>query len=172
MRPHKSIPSPRSSQCHAPPWLASTNQPHCPAPANHLMGKLKFYGIRGKCNTWISDFLTDRTQAVVVDAEHSYEAHVTSGVPAGSVLGLSLFLLNINDIAEELDSTVRLFADDTVVYLAVRNSDDAGSLQNDLHKLGRWEKKWLIEFHPDKCQVLTITRKRQPVTYNYILTGH
>ena len=38
--------------------------------------------------------------------------------------------------------------------------------------LGRWEKKWLMEFHPDKCQVLTITRKRQPVTYNYILNGH
>ena len=138
----------------------------------HLMEKLKFYGIRGKCNTWISDFLTDRTQAVVVDGERSYEARVTSGVPQGSVLGPSLFLLYINDIAEELDSTVRLFADDTIVYLAVKNSDDADSLQNDLHKLGRWEKKWLMEFHPDKCQVLTITRKRQPVTYNYILNGH
>ena len=138
----------------------------------HLMEKLKFYGIRGKCNTWISNFLTDRTQAVVMDGERSYETHVTSGVPQGSVLGPSLFLLYINDIAEDLDSTVRLFADDTIVYLAVKNSDDADSLQNDLHKLGRWEKKWLMEFHPDKCQVLTITRKRQPVTYNYILNGH
>ena len=53
----------------------------------HLMEKLKFYGIRGKCNTWISDFLIDRTQAVVVDGERSYEAHVTSGVPHQSVLG-------------------------------------------------------------------------------------
>ena len=61
-------------------------------------------------------------------------------------------------------------SDNTIVYLAVRNSDDADSLQNDLHKLGRWEKKWLMKFHPDKCQVL-ITRKWQPVTYNYI-NGH
>ena len=136
------------------------------------MEKLKFYSMRGKCNTWISDFLTDRIQAVVVNREHSYEAHVTSGVPQGSVLGPSLFRFYINDITEELDSTVRLFSEDTIVYLAVRNSDDVDSLQNDLHKLGRWEKKWLMEFHPDKCQVLTITRKWQPVTYNYILNGH
>ena len=46
------------------------------------------------------------------------------------------------------------------------------SLQNDLTNLGEWEQKWHMDFHPDKCQVLTISRKRNPVRYEYVLHGH
>ena len=119
---------------------------HCP-----LVHKLDHYGIRGKTNTWIQNFLSDRSQAVVVDGEKSSYIDVDSGLPQGSVLGPSLFLFYINDIPCSLKSTVRLFADDTIAYLAVTSEADAVDLQSNLNKLGIWERKWKMEFHPDKC---------------------
>jgi hypothetical protein len=119
---------------------------HCP-----LVHKLDHYGIRGKTNTWIQNFLSDRSQAVVVDGEKSSYVDVDSGLPQGSVLGPSLFLFYINDIPCSLKSTVRLFADDTIAYLAVTSEADAVDLQSNLNKLGIWERKWKMEFHPDKC---------------------
>ena len=71
-----------------------------------------------------------------------------------------------------LKSTVRLFADDTISYLAVTSEADAVDLQSDLNKLGIWEnKKWKIEFHPDKCNVLAISKKANPIKFEYKLHG-
>ena len=97
-------------------------------------------------------------------------ADVLSGVPQGSVLGPCLFLFYINDMPEGLhqETTVRLFADDTIAYLAVTNNQDAEKLQEDLTKLEKWEQTWHMKFHPDKCQVLTITRKKEPIHFNYV----
>ena len=112
-----------------------------------------------------------RSQRVVLDGEKSYNADVLSGVPQGSVLGPCLFLFYINDMPEGLhqETTVRLFADDTIAYLAVTNNQDAEKLQEDLTKLEKWEQTWQMKFHPDKCQVLTITRKKEPIHFDYVL---
>ena len=64
---------------------------------------------------WIESFLVGRSQTVVLDGESSDELPVLSGVPQGSVLGPILFLLYINDLPENVQSQVRLFADDTAV---------------------------------------------------------
>ena len=96
-----------------------------------------------------------------------------SGVPQGSILGPSLFLFYINDLAESLDSTVRLFADDTVLYLVVGSESDAITLQNDLDKLAAWEHKWQMEFHPDKCKCIRVTRNTMHIiNTSYTLNGH
>ena len=64
----------------------------------------------------------------MLEGERSAEVPVTSGVPQGSVLGPLIFLLYINDLPQNIQSQVRLFADDTVVYLTVTSLEDANIL--------------------------------------------
>ena len=137
-----------------------------------LCSKLNTYGIAGKTNSWINSFLTNRTQRVVVEGVSSDEVPVSSGVPQGSVLGPSLFLFYINDMPTNITSTVRLFADDTIVYIALKPKSNSKTLQEDLDKLSIWEDKWSMEFHPDKCQVIPITRNKNIIKNSYTLNGH
>ena len=76
---------------------------------------------------------------MVLDGDTSTELPVSSGVPQGSVLGPILFLLYINDLPDNIQSNVRLFADDTAVYLAVQGQEDTDIIQNDLNILQEWE---------------------------------
>ena len=138
----------------------------------HLIGKLEYYGMRGRTNRWIEAFLTDRQQCVVLEGESSDKVPVTSGVPQGSVLGPCLFLYYINNMATNIKSTVRLFADDTIAYLTIKGLQDAEQLQEDLNMLGEWEQKWLMEFHPQKCEVLSISKSRNVTYHPYKLHGH
>ena len=134
-----------------------------------LLFKLSQHGVKGNTLNWIRAFLVGRTQAVVLEGESSTEVPVTSGVPQGSVLGPLLFLLYINDLPQNVQSQVRLFADDTTVYLTVDSSEDRDTLQADLDTLQEWERAWNMEFNPSKCQVLHITRSKQPLNTQYTL---
>ena len=102
-----------------------------------LIHKLAQYGISGKSQAWIAAFLQNRTQFTVVNGTHSTTTLVTSGVPQGSVLGPSLFLLFINDISSVTSSQLRLFADDTVLYKAINSKDDQHVLQEELSNLSK-----------------------------------
>jgi ribonuclease P/MRP protein subunit RPP40 len=134
--------------------------------------KLRNYGITGSVNKWIADFLTGRTQRVVCTGENSEWAPVQSGVPQGSVIGPILFLIYINDLPENISSIVRLFADDTIMYMTMTNETDAAALQADLDKLAVWEETWKMKFHPDKCSVLRLTRSKTPKIHDYKLHDH
>lgn len=139
----------------------------------HLLYKLNYYGIQCNALHWISDFLSHRTQTVVLEGETSDTVSVTSGVPQGTVLGPILFLIYINDFSDYLQhSTLRLFADDSIIYKEIHNLSDARDLQSDLEAAGRWETDWLMHFHPDKCNILSITQKRNSFKFNYKLHDH
>ncbi len=137
-----------------------------------LLHKLYIHGVDINTINWIQSFLLGRTQTVVLDGEHSSVVQVTSGVPQGSVLGPLLFLLYINDLPNEINSQVRLFADDTAVYLTIDNILDCKKLQSDLDTLQLWERSWEMEFNPSKCQVIHICRTKKPVNHNYVMHGH
>ncbi|XP_038064967.1 uncharacterized protein LOC119735343 [Patiria miniata] len=80
------------------------------------------------------------------------------GIDGSALTWISNFLQGC--ISE--DSSVRLFADDSAIYRVINNIDDADQLQQDLNTMQEWERKWLMEFHPEKCQVLRITKRRKP----------
>ena len=124
-----------------------------------LILKLRSYSVTGTVNRWIENFLSEQTQSVVCSREHSDWIPVKSGVPQGSVIGPILFLIYINDLPEE-------------VKAKVNSEDDAASLQHDLDHLASWEKKWQMQFHPQKCSVLCISRSKSPKIFRYHLHGH
>ena len=136
-----------------------------------LISKLHFYGIRGKTLSWVKDFLDSRSQAFVLNEVKSDKVAVSSGVTQGSVLGPILFLAYINDLPDQVKSRVRLFADATAIYLAISSEGESVTLQNDLHTLEIWKKRWDMSFNPSKCQVLHITRAKCPIQTRYILYG-
>jgi hypothetical protein len=136
-----------------------------------LLLKLQRLGVNPQVILWVGSFLRGRTQQVLVEGKTSDILPVLSGVPQGSVLGPCLFLSYINDLPDSVKSKVRLFADDTIVYLTVKSTKDAQNLQNDLHSLETWESDWSMEFNPDKCEILRISRKKHPIIFPYKLHG-
>ena len=101
-------------------------------PHQRFLSKLKHYGITNEIYNWIKTWLTQRIQRVVLDGEVSDQASVLSGVPQGTVLGPLMFLLYINDISKHINSPLRLFADDCLLYRVISCKDDASLLQEDL----------------------------------------
>ena len=93
-------------------------------------------------------------------------------MPQGSVIGPRLFLIYINDLPNKVGATVRLFLDDTIMYMTLTGAQDVASLQQDLNHLENWEEKWQMIFHPKKCSVLRITRSQSPKLHDYHLHGH
>ena len=80
---------------------------------------------------------------VVTEGESSEKVTVDSGVPQGSVLGPILFLCHINDLPQAVQSLVRLFADDCLIYQPIKSQTDHITLQNDLFELEKWADKWI-----------------------------
>ena len=93
-------------------------------PHELLKSKLFDYGIGGKTLQWIDSFLCYRQQQVVVNGAKSDWAPVLSCVPQGTVLGPLLFSLYINGISTDIDSEIRLFADDCVCYREIKDTAD------------------------------------------------
>jgi hypothetical protein len=84
-------------------------------PHDRLLMKLAAFGVDSRIVVWVREFLVGRTQRVRVEGQLSKEVRVTSGVLQGNVLGPLLFLAYVNDIWMNIDSTIRLFADDCII---------------------------------------------------------
>ena len=122
---------------------------------NITIQKLYDMGISGKILNWITTFLTNRNQTVVVDGAKSTPELVQSGVPQGSVIGPLLFLIMLGDIDQGVASAyVSSFADDTRVLGKVVNNQDVENLQSDLDTIYQWSNANNALFNSDKFECL------------------
>ena len=125
-----------------------------------LLRKLESIGIRGSVLPWVKNYLSERKQRVVINNSTSSWRDINAGVPQGSILGPLLFIVFINDILTDINSTIQLFADGNYLYLIVDDPQEtAQTLNDDLVKLHAWSTKWLLNFNPQKTETMTISRK-------------
>ncbi len=136
-----------------------------------LIYKLSSIGINGCLLQWFKSYLMSRKQRVVhANASSTWEP-VKAGVPQGSILGPLLFLIYINDIVNDIKSKIRLFADDTSLYIIVDDPLSSSiSLNDDLQTIHTWSKRWLVSFNPSKTETMIFSRKcNKPVHPNLIM---
>ena len=141
-------------------------------PHRRLLHKLDYYGIRGSTHKWIRSWLSGHSQQVVLDGQTSDPVPVLSSVPQGLVLGPILFLILINDIpADNIKSSVRLFADDCDLYRNIHSLQDCLILQEDLDPFALWEADWQMKFNVTKCHSKRVTRhySYKQILHNYTL---
>ena len=136
------------------------------------MHKLHSAGIRGNLLNWFENYLSGRKQRVVLPHAQSDWLELQAGVPQGSMLGPLLFLLYINDIVVGIESSIRLFADDTSLYIEVHDPIAAADcLNRDMSRISEWADRWLVSFNPSKTEALLFTRntnrhQHPPILFN------
>ena len=145
-----------------------------------LLFKLKNLGITGSLHDLLKNYLSDRSQRVVLNGQESDWTHISAGVPQGSVLGPLLFLVYINDLTENISSNIKLFADDASLFTRINNNVNASHerLMRDLEKITAWAYQWKMKFNPDitkqaievvfSCKYAKTKPIHPPLTFNNI----
>ena len=127
-----------------------------------IIFKLKQLGITGNLLGWFEDYLNGRLQRVGIKGQNSDWVSIQAGVPQGSVLGPLLFMVYINDIVDNISCDIKLYADDTTLYIVTDNLENGTSLLNsDLEMISRWSKTWLVTFCPNKTEYMHVTHKNR-----------
>ena len=127
-----------------------------------LLHSLKSYGISGQIFSVISSFLSNRQLRMVLDGKSSQEYPVNAGVPQGSIIGPTLFLLYINDLPDDVICNIAVYVDDATFYSKCDQASDlwqqldlASELESDLRDAVNWGKKWLVDFNAGKAQLVS-----------------
>ena len=118
-----------------------------------LLYKLHAAGVTGNVLQWFKNYLSETKSCTAWN-------FIKAGFTQGSILGPLLFLVYINDIVTDIGSNIRLFADETSLYVVVDNPLVAAETLNaDLEKISRWAATWLVTFNPNKSVALLLSRK-------------
>ena len=134
-------------------------------PHHRLIGKVASMGVECMVKGWIQQWLEGRLQRVVINGRYSDWTDVTGGVPQGSVLGPTLFIMFINDLEDGVQSRVLKFADDTKLYTEVTKEEGGEQRQEDLDKCTECAEKWMMEFNVSTCKVLHARRTNRMKEY-------
>ena len=130
-----------------------------------MLYKPKSMGMSGEPYNLLENYLSNRFQSVLLNAQASSWIPVLAGVPQGSVLGPLHFLIYINDLSNELKSNAKLFADDTSLFAIVKDKNkSANMLSNDLRRISKWVYNWKMLSNPDPrkpAQEVVFSRKKK-----------
>lgn len=125
-----------------------------------LHQKMKQLSINPRLIKLVASFLSQRTFQVTVEGQLSDTKSIEAGVPQGSVLGPTLFNIYTSDIPKMEGVNLALYADDIVVYTSDKKPQFARNLlQQYVHILMKWTKKWRLHINPDKTKAVLFTRK-------------
>ena len=132
-----------------------------------LLTKLISYGIDGHLYQLLASFLKDRQISVVLDGQRSSTRSTNAGVPQGSILGPTLFLLYINDLPDNMISKLVMYADDTTLFNSTERKTDSAQRQRlcdvlnaDLQTIAEWGSKWQVSFNSSKTQSILFSRSK------------
>ena len=125
-----------------------------------LLFKLQQLGITGKLLSWFESYLTNRRQKVVVGGKSSNISALNAGVPQGSILGPLLFLIFINDMADDISLECHQYADDTTLLYRFDNPVTAcATINTQLQRLSKWADQWRVTFNSTKTHYMVFTNK-------------
>ena len=144
-------------------------------PHNRLIKSLHSIGIQGPLLNWFRDYLTSRSQQVVLDGKSSTTTPVTSGVPQGSILGplmFNTFMNSISKIPLSADCHLMFYADDILLFKPIENSADLSDFQRDLHQVTNLIQKYGLNPNHQKTQYLPISRSRNRPALTITLNSH
>ena len=139
---------------------------------------LTFYGISGQILGLISSFLSNRRFRVVLGGKFSQEDPVNARVPKGSILSPVLFLLYINDLANNLICNIAIYTDDTTLYSKCDQASDlwqqlelTAKLESDLRDTVDWGRKWLVDLNTRKTQLVSFDRSNNTRAIDVKMNG-
>ena len=140
-------------------------------PHQRLLPKLNYYCTNTQVQNWTRGFSSNRQQEVVLEGHSSSASDVLSGVPQGAVLKPILFPIYISDIATNVNSTIRMFADDCLIYRTISTPNDHILLQSGLDTLVKWFDTWHMKFNVSNCSIMKTTQNRNKTSHNYPMNG-
>ena len=115
---------------------------------------------------------------MVLDGKSSQKYPINVGVPQGSILGPTLFLLYINDLSDDVICDIAVYADDTTLYSKCDRASDlwqqlelASELESDLQDTVDWVKKWLVDFNAGKTQLVSFDRSNNNESIDVKMDG-
>lgn len=143
-------------------------------PHKKLLSKLYAILNNLKIIKWLQSYLSYRKQFVQIGNSHSGLLDVTSGVPQGSVLGPLLFNLYTNDIPDVsgFGVSLRLYADDTVLYRKISCVNDQLALSNALEQITKWCDTSQLRINVKKTVVMHVTKKHNVLLHHYSLNNN
>ena len=143
-------------------------------PHSLILDSLHRVGVTGDLLRWVRDYLSDRTQQVVIRGSLSSTINITSGVPQGSILGPVLFIIAIDSVAcvsISLLGRLRIYADDICYYRPVSSSVDLSVVQNDVDLVCQWARETNLRLNVGKTKCMLISRKRDPPVLSLDIDG-